>query len=175
MLRAALQLDGRSEGESPHAVRHHGPRATVVLESPPARTAPPRCLTKPLLSRFDATCTERALGGEEPAPGPRLGIGSHDRAMERTNYGPTTDQDSRTQRTSAVNHGHQRQVVHARDLWRPDLGVKESRVQISPARQVSDLVAELFSCKGLYSSTDCSHRCSHHHGNTSLNRSAASK
>jgi hypothetical protein len=80
---------------------------------------------------------QRVSNGRSEARNPHLvpmGIGSHDRAMERTNYGPTTDQDSRTQRTSAVNHGHQRQVVHARDLWRPDLGVKGSRVQISPAR-----------------------------------------
>jgi hypothetical protein len=53
------------------------------------------------------------------------------------NYGPATDHDGHTQRTSTVNHGHQRTVVHARQPCRPDLGVKGSRVQISPARQVN--------------------------------------
>jgi hypothetical protein len=36
-------------------------------------------------------------------------VGDHERARERRrNYGPTTDHDGRTQRTSMVNDGHQR-------------------------------------------------------------------
>jgi hypothetical protein len=46
------------------------------------------------------------------------------------NYGPATDHDGQTRRNSTVNHGRQREVVHARHAWRPDLGVKGSRVQI---------------------------------------------
>jgi len=37
------------------------------------------------------------------------GVGNHPRAMGvGRNYGPTTDHDGRTQRTSTINHGHQR-------------------------------------------------------------------
>jgi hypothetical protein len=49
------------------------------------------------------------------------------------NYGPTTDHAGRTRRTSTVNRGHWRSVVHAPQPWRPDLGVKGSRVQAREA------------------------------------------
>jgi hypothetical protein len=73
-------------------------------------------------------------------PRPDGGWESRGRQGSGANYGPTTDHDGRTQRTSTVNHGHQRDAIHARQPRRPDLGVKGSRVQISPARQVFGLV-----------------------------------
>ena len=65
----------------------------------------------------------------------RGGLANPEQAMwVGANYGPTTDHHGRTQRTSTVNRGRQRAVVHARQPSWPDLGVKGSRVQISPAR-----------------------------------------
>ena len=43
-------------------------------------------------------------------------------AKLRTNHGPTTDHDGRTQRTSTINHRHQRTVVHARQPCSPIWG-----------------------------------------------------
>jgi hypothetical protein len=73
------------------------------------------------------------------------GAGNHERARGvGRNYGPTTDHAGRIQCPSTVNHGHQREVVHARQPSRPYLGVEGSRVQISPTRPTYCLVRGIF-------------------------------
>jgi hypothetical protein len=68
----------------------------------------------------------------QPPPQRGLAITSAPRAWAKLR--PTTDHARRAQCTLPVNDGHQREVVHAPQPSTPDLGVKGSRVQISPAR-----------------------------------------
>jgi hypothetical protein len=95
-------------------------------------------------SRVDATRPQaRITQPETPSGGSMLCVstgarrrGTNTRAGEVGNPmggGETTDHDGRIQRTSTVNHGHQRKVVSARLPWTPELGVKGSRVQAGEA------------------------------------------
>jgi hypothetical protein len=125
--------------------------------------------TAPAISRYstfrdvDATPLVNSTGNVHTMTPPTTpGPGNHERTggVPR-NYGPTTDHARRTQCTPTVNNGHKRQVIHAPQQRMPDLGVKGSRVQISPARPCLALWEQVSLPASLTEKADCSHRCSH--------------